>query len=124
MTDTPAKAAIVTGASGGIGRAVALRLASDGFAVVANYAGNAAKADEAVTERPACRSSASSFKPARAMAGSPSRKENRAASSRLKPRKSAAVNVEPERDTPGINAPTCAIPTTRQSRSPTRSIDR
>src|SRR3984893_1853510 len=29
--------------------------------------------------------------------------------------------VEPERDTPGISAPTCAIPTTRQSRSPTRS---
>src|SRR5580704_11781744 len=49
------------------------------------------------------------------MAGRPSRKENRAASSRLKPRKSAAVNVEPERDTPGISAPTCAIPTTRQS---------
>src|SRR5580704_5655808 len=48
------------------------------------------------------------------MAGSPSRKENRAASTRLKPRKSAAVNVEPERDTTGISAPTCAIPTTRQ----------
>jgi 3-oxoacyl-[acyl-carrier protein] reductase len=50
MTDTPAKAAIVTGASGGIGRAVALRLANDGFAIVVNYAGNAAKANEAVTE--------------------------------------------------------------------------
>jgi 3-oxoacyl-[acyl-carrier protein] reductase len=42
--------AIVTGASGGIGRAVALRLSHDGFAVVAHYSGNAAKAEEAVTE--------------------------------------------------------------------------
>jgi len=40
--------AIITGASGGIGRAVAERLARDGFSVVLNYAGNAAKADEAV----------------------------------------------------------------------------
>ena len=50
MTDTHVKAAIVTGASGGIGRAVSLRLAGDGFAVVVNYAGNEAKADEVVTE--------------------------------------------------------------------------
>jgi 3-oxoacyl-[acyl-carrier protein] reductase len=50
MTATPAKAAIVTGASGGIGRAVALRLAGDGFAVSVNYAGNAATANEVVTE--------------------------------------------------------------------------
>jgi 3-oxoacyl-[acyl-carrier protein] reductase len=45
-----AKNAIVTGASGGIGRAVAKRLADDGFAVVVNYAGNAARADDVVAE--------------------------------------------------------------------------
>jgi 3-oxoacyl-[acyl-carrier protein] reductase len=41
--------AIVTGASGGIGRAVALRLARDGFAIVVNYAGGASKAEETVS---------------------------------------------------------------------------
>jgi 3-oxoacyl-[acyl-carrier protein] reductase len=44
------KNAIVTGASRGIGRAVATRLARDGFAVAVNYAGNAAKAEEVVAE--------------------------------------------------------------------------
>jgi 3-oxoacyl-[acyl-carrier protein] reductase len=44
------KTAIITGASGGIGRAVALRLARDGFGVVVNYAGSAAKAEETVNE--------------------------------------------------------------------------
>ena len=37
------KVAIVVGASGGIGSAIALRLARDGFAIVAHYAGNPAR---------------------------------------------------------------------------------
>lgn len=45
MPDQP-KIAIVVGASGGIGNAVATRLAKDGFSIVAHYAGNAAKVDE------------------------------------------------------------------------------
>lgn len=44
------KSVIVTGASRGIGRTVATRLAHDGFAVAVNYAGNATKADEVVAE--------------------------------------------------------------------------
>ena len=42
--------ALVTGASRGIGRAIALQLAADGFAVGVNYTANAAKADEVVLE--------------------------------------------------------------------------
>jgi 3-oxoacyl-[acyl-carrier protein] reductase len=45
-----AKSATVTGASGGIGRVVAKRLASDGFAITVHYAGNPAKAEAVVAE--------------------------------------------------------------------------
>ena len=52
MPDTTnhVRTAIVTGASRGIGQAVAKRLAGDGFACVVNYAGNAAEAQRTAAE--------------------------------------------------------------------------
>ncbi len=44
------KTALVTGSSRGIGRAIALRLARDGYAVAVNYRGSAEKAEELVAQ--------------------------------------------------------------------------
>ena len=44
------RVAVVTGGSGGIGRAVARRLAADGISVVVNFASNADRANEVVEE--------------------------------------------------------------------------
>src|SRR3954447_15602011 len=48
MSGTAKKIAIVVGATGGLGHAVALRLAKDGFSIAGSYAGNASSGEELV----------------------------------------------------------------------------
>ncbi|MGO4338824.1 SDR family oxidoreductase [Labrys sp. KB_33_2] len=50
MTMNGSKVALVTGASRGIGAAIARRLAQDGFSVVINYGGNTERAEALVRE--------------------------------------------------------------------------
>lgn len=50
MSTKPTKAAVVTGASRGIGKDIAMRLADDGFAVTVGYASNRTQADATVAE--------------------------------------------------------------------------
>ncbi|GGJ83090.1 3-oxoacyl-[acyl-carrier-protein] reductase [Deinococcus aquiradiocola] len=50
MTDTTQKVALVTGSSRGLGRAMALKLAADGFAVAVHYGRNAEEAARVAAE--------------------------------------------------------------------------
>jgi len=56
------KVAMVTGASRGIGKAIAERLAKDGFAVVVNYASSAPEAEDVVSEISAAGGEATAIK--------------------------------------------------------------
>jgi 3-oxoacyl-[acyl-carrier protein] reductase len=62
MSNSEGKVAIVTGASRGIGTAIAERLAGDGFAVVVNYAQSARPAEELVRRIVESGGRASAFK--------------------------------------------------------------
>ncbi|GIE30440.1 3-ketoacyl-ACP reductase [Actinoplanes italicus] len=61
MTEKTTRVAIVTGGSGGIGRAVAERLAKDGVAVVVHYSGNETRAQDTVKAIEAAGGQATAF---------------------------------------------------------------
>ena len=75
---------------------------------------------DAVSPRPALSNLGASLAAAPRIAGMASRKMNRAASARRRPRSNATVSVAPDRDTPGTSATACAHPI--QTASPRVSV--
>jgi hypothetical protein len=76
MVEQPKKVAIVTGASRGIGAAVAERLAKDDFTVVINYAGDAAPAEASCAGCGKIRDFAARMRSARRSISAAARREN------------------------------------------------
>jgi len=62
MTDTDKKIALITGGSRGIGRAIALKLAQNGFNIIINYAGNKEAADKTISDIKALNVEAEAYK--------------------------------------------------------------
>jgi NADPH:quinone reductase-like Zn-dependent oxidoreductase len=113
MTSAPSttrRVALVTGGSGGIGRAVVERLAADGFAVAVHYAGNKDGAEALVEEITAAGG--------RAVAVSGDVADEQAMEAAFDAVEATFGGIDVVVNTAGIMAPTSAAPSSSPSRPP------